>query len=157
MTEIRIDTRELDRLTEKLAQSPEVIREAKRLAFEQAAPALKAAVDAEIGGTGKVRSWQDQAVGSKGGYAAVRPKSATYTDANGKGKRYAVGYVTNAINSGHAFPPPSGRKGYRSRIKIASQKVPGKQFYQQAEARVPQIAQEAVEQVIEALTEHLEG
>lgn len=73
MQEAQIDTRELERLIEKLEQSPKVLSEAKRRAFEAAAPKLKALLDQEIGGTGRVRDWQQSYVGSKGGYAAVRP------------------------------------------------------------------------------------
>lgn len=157
MIETSIDARDLDRLVEKLSKSPEIIREAKRKAFEEAAPQLKQAVTVAIGGTGKVQSWQEQYVGSRGGYAAVRPKAKTFTEQNGRGKRYAVGYVTNAINSGHAFPSTSGRNNrYRPRIKSGRQNVPGRGFYQAAEARVPEIAQAAAQKVVDALIAHLE-
>lgn len=157
MIEASIDSRDIDRLVEKLTKSLNIIREAKRKAFEEAAPQLKQAVDTAIGGTGKVRSWQAQYVGSKGGFAAVRPKAKTFTEINGRGKRYAVGAVTNAIDSGHRFPAPSGRdKHYRPRIKSGRQSVAGRQFYQQAEAQVPEIAQLAAQKVVDALVEHLE-
>lgn len=157
MIEASIDAKDLDRLVEKLAKSPKIIQEAKRQAFEEAAPRLKQAVDTAIGGTGKVQSWQGQYVGSKGGYAAVRPKAKTFTKVNGRGKRYAVGLVTNAINSGHRFPSPSGKdKRYRPRIRSGRQSVPGRQFYQQAELQVPEIAQAAAQKVVDTLREHLE-
>ena len=100
MIEAKIDSTDLDQLLKKLSDSPGVVKAARQKAFEDAAPKLKQALDAAIGGTGKVQSWQEQSVGSRGGYAAVRPKKQTYTQTNGKGKRYAVGYVTNAINTG---------------------------------------------------------
>lgn len=154
MIEAGIDTRQLDKLVEQLRKSPKVIRRAKQQAFEMAAPKLKQAVDTEIGGTGKVRSWQAPHVGSKGGYAVVRPKAKTYTETK---KRYAVGYVTNAINSGHRFPSPTGKnKRYRARIKSGRMKVAGKHFYEAAQAQVPQIAQEAAQQVLAALIDHVE-
>lgn len=158
MQEIQIDKSELERLISKLDAAPEVLREVKRRAIAAAAPKLKQAVDAQIGGTGKVRSWQGQFVGSKGGYAAVRPKAKTYTDPTKRGKRYAVGYVTNAINSGHRFPTPSGKvKRYKPRIKSGRMNVPGRQFYEAAEAQLSQVTQEAGEQIVQALMNHLGG
>lgn len=158
MIEVQIERQELDRLIKRLSESPDVIQEAKREAFEAASAKMKEEVDRGIGGTGKVKSWQEQYVGSLGGYAAVRPKAKTFTEVNGQGKEYAVGYVTNAINSGHRFPTPSGRDPrYEPRIKSGRMNVPGKKFYQEAEKKLPQIAQEAVDQVAETLINHLEG
>lgn len=157
MIEANIRSEDLDKLLKKLEGSPDIIRNAKRQAFEEAAPKLKRAVDSAIGGTGKVQRWQGQFVGSKGGFAAVRPLAKTFTEPNGRGKRYAVGAVTNAINSGHKFPSPSGKdKRYRPRIRSGRQSVPGRKFYQQAEAQVPAIAQAAAQQVVAALKDHLE-
>ena len=158
MQEIQIDKSELERLISKLDAAPGVLREAKKKAIAVTAPKLKQTVDAKIGGTGKVQGWQGQFVGTKGGYAAVRPKAKTYTDPTKKGKRYAVGYVTNAINSGHRFPSPSGKvKRYKPRIKSGRMNVPGKKFYEAVGAQVPHIAQEAGEQIIQELMNHLEG
>lgn len=158
MQEARIDHSQLDRLAEKLAEAPEIITRAKREAIEAAAPKLKALVDEAIGGSGKVRSWQGTYVGSKGGYAAVRPRKETYLETKGRQrgaragpKRYAVGYVTNAINQGHR--PPRNTAGYYT----SSRRVPGKQFYQRAQAEAEQVAQETGEQIVQALMDHLEG
>ena len=151
MQEIRIDKTELERLIDRLDAAPEVLREARRAAMEAAAPKLKQAVDAQIGGSGKVRGWQGQYVGSKGGYAAVRAKAKTYTEPTKGGNRYAVGYVTNAVNSGHRFP--STKLGYRTSAGV----VPGRQYYQRAQGQVEAVAQEATRRVVDALTEHLEG
>lgn len=158
MIQASLDKSELVRLVEKLEKSPEVIKQAKRQVLEQAAPKLKQLVDAEIGGTGKVRSWQEQYVGSKGGYAAVRPKAKTYTASTSKGKRYAVGAVTSAIESGHKFPSPSGKnKRYKPRIRSGQQNVTGKHFYESAQEKAQTVAAEAAEQVINTLIGHLEG
>lgn len=156
MTGAEIDCSKLARLVEQLADAPEVIRAAKRKAFEDAAPKMKAAVDEGIGGTGKVKSWQEQVVGSKGGYAAVRPRASTFTEPNGRGKVYAVGHVSNAIDKGHKFPNQAGKtKAYNT--ASGKQMVKGKDFYGKAEGKVKQIAQEAVEQVEAELLKHLEG
>lgn len=145
MQEAHIDHSELDRLVEKWAQMPQVMKDAKRQALETAAPKLKAAVDSEIGGTGKVRSWQEGYVGTKGGYAKARPKAETWAEkTKKKGNYYAVGYVTNAINNGHLSP--------RARRPIA-----GKRFYQRAQAKAGIIAQETAGQIVQTVVEHLEG
>lgn len=145
MQEARVDHSELDKLVEKWAQMPQVMKEAKRQAFEIAAPKLKAVVDREIGGTGKVQSWQEGYVGSKGGYGKARPKPQTWAEkTKRKGNYFAVGYVTNAINSGHLSP--------RARKPIA-----GKHFYQRAQDQAGQVAQEAAEQIVQTVMDHLEG
>ena len=159
MLEVQLDTRELDELVKKLDKSPETIREARRKAMESAAPKLLQLVRTVISGAGKVQRWQDSFVGSKGGYAAARPKAKTFAEDNrGKATRYQVGAVTNAINAGHRFPSTSGKdRGYRPRIRSGQQRVPGRHFYEAAQAKVPQVAQEAVQQMADALISHLEG
>lgn len=159
MQKIQIDSDELDRLAERLAQSPEIIREAKRQAFEKAAPRLLALVQAEIGGTGRVKSWQEKYVGSRGGYAAVRPRARTWIETR-QAKQYAAGYVTNAINSGHR---KRGRGLYQDKrlksYKTISQEdwVEGKHFYEAAQELAVPVAQEAAEEIVAALIGHLEG
>lgn len=156
--DVKCDFSALADLTRRLEQAPQVIREAKRQAFEDAAPKLKAAVDQEIGGSGRVRGWQGAYVGSKGGYAAARPRSDLSIATKGKQrgfragpKEYPVGYITNAINSGHRTPRDTW--GYRRRAKT----IAGEHFYQRAQTRAEQTAQEAAGQIVQALTEHLEG
>lgn len=160
MLETKLDTRELDGLIKKLEQAPEVFQQARRKAMEQAAPKLLQAVRGEIGGRGKVQRWQDSFVGSKGGYAAARPKAKTYAeDAKGKKTRYQVGAVTNAINSGHRYPGQGvrGRGKRRKTGEYNTGRVAGRYFYEAAQAKAPQVAQEAVQQVADALKSHLEG
>ena len=153
MTETHFDDQELDELLEKLRKSPSLFREARRRAMAMAAPELKRELDRIIGGEGKVRNWQGQFIGSKGGYAAVRPLAKTYTEPTKKlGKTYAVGYVTNAIDSGHAFPGTNGKgskhKSYKS--------VPGRKFYKEANSKKKDIAKQAAELILAELKAHLE-
>lgn len=158
MQEARIDHVDLEQLVEKLAKAPQVLAEAKRQAFQAAAPRLKAVVDTQIGGSGRVRSWQGSYVGSGGGYAAVRPKEETYIETKGKQKgfragpkKYAVGYVTNAINNGHRAP--RNTHGYLTSGRI----VAGKQFYQLAQAQAEKVGQETAQQILDTVINHLEG
>lgn len=148
MIAVTVDASEVTRLAELLEESPQVIASAKQAAIFAAAPKMKAIVDEEIGGSGKVRSWQEKYVGSKGGYAAVRPKKETWTEATKKkGNRYAVGYVTNAINSGHRAP----------RAQFAYKSVRGKFFYQRASVKLGKVAEDAAISVCLAVTSHLAG
>lgn len=159
MIETHIDDQDLDKLLEKLRKFPSLFRDARRYAMEMAAPEMKRELDRLIGGHGKVQNWQGEFIGSEGGYAAVRPLAKTYTKPTKKlGNRYAVGYVTNAINSGHAFPRPSGKDSYYDpRIRSGKMKVPGRKFYQQADKKTQDIAKRAAERILADLKAHLEG
>ncbi len=159
MQEIKMEGLEqIARLARRLKNAPELIQEAKRRAFEEAAPEAKAIVDREIGGTGKVQSWQAPYVGSLGGYAAVRPKADTWTEPTKKeGNEYAVGAVTNAIVSGHRFPTPSGRKGYKYRGKSSRLSVPSKPFYEDAEPEVKELAVRTAKKVVAELVKEIGG
>ncbi len=159
MQEVQLDARELKGFLERLEKAPAALAEARRKAFEEAAPKLKALVDGEIGGSGKVRSWQGSYVGTRGGYAAVRPKAKVYAqDGRGRPTKYPVGYVTNAVNSGHRFPSPSGKdKGYRPRVKNGRQDVAGRRFYEAAREKAQAVAAETAEELVQALKQQLEG
>lgn len=160
MQDIQIDAAELDRLAERLAQSPELLRQAKRQAFEAAAPRLLELVQTQIGGSGRVKSWQEKFVGSFGGYAAVRPRARTWIETKKEKKRYAVGYVTNAINSGHwkrgrSYVQDKRLRGYQT--GSSADRVEGKHFYEKARDLAAPVAQAAAEEILAALIDHLEG
>ena len=74
-----------DCFTDVLLKSPEKRKEL----HERIAERLKNTIDAEIGSRiedsdGKIQSWQEKAVGEKGGYAAVRPLSGKNGGGTGK-------------------------------------------------------------------------
>ena len=74
--------------------------------------------------SGKVAGWQESVVGTLGGYAAMRPRK-------GKNGKYAYGYITNALENGHAISRPrKARKGYKARVK--KRYVLGLHFYERA-------------------------
>ena len=118
------------------------VPEERRAMFEELSQELLTDVRGRIGGAGKVQSWQDKYTGSGGGWAAVRPKAKTWTEATRSGNRYAVGHVTNAITSGHRTP--SG--GY----------VQGKGFYADANAGARVIVERAIERFETRIKETLE-
>lgn len=164
--EVSIDKTELERLIKKLDTSPKLLREAKKKAFERAAPKLETLIDqgmAQVGlheVNGKVKGWQESHVGSKGGYAAVRPRAKTFTEPTKKqGKRYAVGAVTNAIDAGHKYPSPSGtaKRRRKARIRHGRMKVKGYPFYNAAQELAAEVAREAAQEAVQALMKHLEG
>lgn len=113
------------------------IPEERRALFERLGPQMEAAVRRTIGGSGKVASWQEGAVGSKGGYAAVRPRAKAVH------KGYAVGYITNAITSGHKTP----NGGF----------VAGKRYYEAAEPSVKAILEREIKTLEARLKEAVEG
>lgn len=104
-------------------------------------------------GNGEVSGWQDAVVGSGGGYAAVRAKKETFTRDGGSGKPYAVGYVTNSIESGHKqekgrYVPALGKK-------LTADRVAGKGVYAGARQRAEQIAYQAAERFVRKIQQKL--
>ena len=85
---------------------------------------------------------------------AVRPKADTYQTTK-SGKRYAVGYVTNAFEVGHKIRKPQGGKGYRSRVKVAA--VPGRWAYDAVRRQLAGMSQEDVDALMMLIKDGLEG
>ena len=144
----------LSETIKKLDAAPEIIRQARAEFFEEAGASLLSDVQGRIGGTGKITGVQEYRVGSGKGYVAVRAKADTYQTTK-SGKRYAVGYVTNAIEGGHRHGGPRGGKGYRPRYRKAA--VPGKWFYQAVRQDVDEMGQEEVDALMELIVRGLEG
>lgn len=169
MQEFSIDSADLERLTEKLKKAPEVLAWARREAMISAANQFKALMDTAISGSGRVKDWQQAYVGSGGGYAAVRPRAKTYAESRGKQTfaerrrtphpTYAVGYITNAINSGHLTPShragqPKGLRGYHV---STARTIGGKGFYEAVQAQAEAVGEAAAQEILDALFKHLEG
>lgn len=167
MQEFRIDSADLERLTEKLKKTPETLHWARREAMIRAAAELKSMMDAAIGGEGRVKNWQQSYVGSGGGYAAVRPRAKTFAESRGKqtfeeSRRtprptYAVGYITNAINSGHRTPSHRfGQdielRGYRVNT---TGYVAGKGFYEAVQSQAEAVGEKAAEEILAEVVEEL--
>lgn len=97
-------------------------------------------------------------MGSGGGYVAVRAKAKTYQTTK-RGKRYAVGYVTNAVEGGHRHGGRRGssKKGYRYRPRYKTAAVSGKWFYQAVRQDVANMSQAEVDDLIQAILNGLEG
>lgn len=146
---VQMDTRELERLDQDLAQAIRQTPEIKREALAELGQQMLAQVRSRIGGTGKVQRWQHVHLGSGGGYVAVHPAENTK---DGYGR--AVGAVTNAIESGHKIRPPSGKaKRYTPRIHKA--RVPARQMY--AGVNPETVVDQAAANLALRLAQNLEG
>lgn len=141
-----------DCFTDILLKSPKKRKEL----HERIAERLKNTIDAEIGSRiedsdGKIQSWQEKAVGEKGGYAAVRPLSGKNGGGTGEG---SVGAITNYLESGHRISPPRGGKDYHPRINVPY--VKGYFFYEATGDEAERIALEEAERFADELADMLE-
>ena len=149
-----VDTSGLDRLLESWDKLTRRFPEVKRSLLAELGQEMLQRVQQQIGCPGKVAGWQDVHVGSGGGYAAVRPKRDTYQTTK-SGKRYPVGYVTNAIENGHKIPHRRGGKNYRPEIHVAA--VPGKWFYDRVRRELPGMAEQETRELARMIVDGLEG
>lgn len=141
----------LKELTAALDAAPDVIRQAKAEFFEEAGARLLTDVQIRIGGP-RVSAVQEYRVGSGKGYVAVRAMADTDLDG------YAAGYVTNALENGHAIRQPTGnaKRKRRSRAKVTS--VPGKHMYRDTrEAEAQRVAETGARQIESAIAAALNG
>lgn len=88
----------------------------------------------------------------------MRAKGNTYKRTTG-GRQYAVGYVTNAIESGHRHrrPSPEKKSGYYYRPRIKTPAVAGRHFYAQVRSRMERMGQAELERLAQGLVARLEG
>lgn len=150
MQEINYD--DLNRLTADFERVLRVFPEARREVSERVGKALLGSVKGRIGGRGKVMGWQTTAVGSGGGWAAVRAKAKTYQTTK-SGRQYAVGYITNAIENGHKVR--KSKSGRRPRAHTAY--VQGKDAYHAAAVEADSVALEASQRLLTRLSAELGG
>ena len=153
-----VDTREMvdfgRTLSDLLGELPEMRREL----HEKRAELAKKEGDAAISSSGlndsgsDIQRWQVKHVGSGGGYAAVR--AASEKEGGGTGPNSA-GAITNYLENGHNIRSPSGRTGYRPRIRVAY--VNGYHFYQTARSSLEAKAIRLAEQFVEKFAKKLEG
>lgn len=136
-----LDFSEFRRVFENLDRVKDQIPEIKREFLDSLGRRMLSSVRWAIGGEGKVQSWQEYSIGSRGGYAAVRPKENTYQ--NSSKREYSVGFITTKIENGHRIRSPSGQaKGsyrYRGDAHKAN-RIPGRYFYKDSQAAVDNFA-----------------
>ena len=153
-----MDIRGMDEFDRALSDLLEEFPEMRRELHEELAELAKKEVDAAISSSGlndssgDIRRWQAAHVGSGGGYAAVR--AASEKEGGGTGPNSA-GAITNDLEGGHKIRPPSGKPGYRPRIRMAY--VNGYHFYQTARSSFEAKAIRLAEQFSDKLADRLEG
>ena len=115
----------------------------------------KSEVDKSISGNvndshGKIKSWQRQSVGSRGGYAVVRP-------VGGQSGSNSPGAITNYLEGGHRTRRPSGtaKRPRRSRAKMAY--VDGRHFYEAAAEGIEAPAYRLADDYLKKIRSTLEG
>lgn len=138
-----------------LKDAPDLRREL----HEKLGALAKQELDSAISGSGvrdahrAVRRWQVVHIGSKGGYAAVRPAGSS--EGGGVGPESA-GAVTTYLEDGHKIRTARARvKGYRPRIRVAF--VSGYHFYERASASFEAKAIREAERFTDMLRGRLEG
>lgn len=144
MQEVKLFGEKLERV---LREIPAIRREVLERAGEDAL----AAVRGRIGGTGRVQRWQAVHMGSGGGYAAVRARAREY-DEHGT----AVGYVTNALESGHKVWPPLGSPRSNPN-RWRRDRVPGKRMYDRTQGDLEVIARRAAQEIEAELEKIVRG
>lgn len=135
---------------ERLESVKDLLPGMKREFLDSLGRRMLSTVRGNLGGTGKVQSWQEYRVGTRSGYAAVSPKAKLLY------KDYAAGYVTNAIESGHRIRSPSGQAKGRYRPRITKPKVPGRFFYKGSEAETARLAENAAKELAENIARKIE-
>ena len=147
-----IEIRGLDEIDARLQKAIDEFSEIRREAFVALEPELKGLVDVSIDSSGlndshgKIKGFQDAAIGSLGGYAAVRASKASSGDDNGPGA------ITNYLENGHRVRKPGKTK---PRAKML--RVPGYGFYATSRSKLPAIADRIAESIAEKLHDILEG
>lgn len=148
----------LDRLLSRWDALQREFPAMKRELLETLGRQMLTQIQGKIPGTGTVRSWQERYIGSQNGYVAVRPKAKTYKTTPG-GKKYAVGYVTNAIEGGHKHrrPSQSPKEGYKYRARINVPAVPGLHFYASVRSQLYGLGEEQLRTLVTEVAARLEG
>lgn len=142
----------LKEVIQTLETTPEVIRQARAEFFDEAGEVLLEAVQRHIGGSGRVAGVQESRIGSGKGYVAVRPMAKTDLDG------YAAGYITNALENGHAVRPASGKAKKKRRSRAKAKRVQGKYMYRSTGRQEAKRAAEEGARIIEAkILAHMEG
>lgn len=153
-----IDVSSIDKILEGWDKLLKEYPQMKRELLEDLGQRMLADVQGAIGGTGTVQSWQARYTGSRNGYVAVRPRANTFQTTKG-GTRYAVGYVTNAIENGHRHRRPEAvrRDGYTYRPRIHTPAVAGRHFYAQVRGRLGSFGRAELERLALEVARRLEG
>ncbi len=147
-----VEIKGLKEIGEQFDDAAERFPEIRRAEIERAGDDLLHAVRGYIGGTGKVQSWQEKYIGSKGGYAAVRPMIKGDVDEVGYYGRsfvniakYSYIGITTAVDQGHKTRTGTTYKEAKNGKKVkratyAKKFVEGKHMYSKSQKDAETIA-----------------
>ena len=151
-TQFRVLSRRVENLLKKCPEKRKELHERlARMAQEE----VNRQIDIRLNGnTGKIKGWQESEVGSKGGYAAVRPIKGKMPP-NGKGNAYAYGHVTNAIENGHRVRMSEAESERRRPGRPQMLAVAGRSLYDAASKAMERRTLEEAEKLAQEITEEL--
>ena len=142
----------LSETVKKLNAAPEIIRQARAEFFAEAGASLLSDVQGRIGGTGKIAGVQEYRVGSGKGYVVVRAKAKTNVG------KYAAGYITNALENGHAIREATGKAKRKRKSRANKDRVTGKYMYHITSAQeLDRLAETGARRIEELVGKKLEG
>lgn len=139
-----IDTTEVAKLSDALESVLKELPEMRKKVHEEIGADILKIVRKNIGGSindahGKIRGWQEDYIGSRGGYAAVRPIGGK----GPKGYDDSPGAITNYLESGHA-----ARDGGRTY---------GRYFYRGSTSEAERVGEKRADALAEEIAKKLEG
>lgn len=169
---------ELDALWDHYDEVLNRLPDARRKALEAAGKTLNNEVDRQIDrqlpghdAGGRVKSWQEVTMGTRGGYARVSPMKKTVSASRRSWSHTQETYnskqITNWLEHGHkmVLPKKAGR-GFRRNGNVSERTVisgstgahivPGYLFYSWAEMEAQKLAKKAAEEVLTLLAHDLE-
>jgi len=142
------------------------VPDAKKRALAAAGAAIKKEVDKQIAGQGvhdfgRVQSWQEVRVGSKGGFVAITPKAENIR-VSASGSPTTARKVTGYLEKGHQtrsgrasdYADEHGMVTYNETTGAAI--VPGRHFYAMARLQAGNIGRAAGEQIMKEIQAGLE-
>ena len=155
----QIDISALQELAERFQQVYEALPQERAALHRRIGEAVQGELGERIASSlddssGKVRSWQRVHLGSKGGYAAIRP-AGTKDSPPGKSGPDGPGAITTYLERGHRIRPPKGGKGYRPRIRVG--RAAGRGFYQGTQDAARAIALREAQAWGDEIARKLEG
>ncbi len=171
---MRVDKSKYERFNDFWEDLYKAFPAARVAAVQAMGAAVKEDLDANIVSQGvddmfgHIRNTQEIQIGSRGGYAAVRPASSGMTDRYGntktwKGRQVSTRQVTRWLERGHGARKPSGEsKRYRPSINGAGvgangqAYVKGYMFYSWAKLKAQEHALRAADKVLSAIADEID-
>ena len=149
---------DFDALIRRFDDAIRTMPDKQRELHEGAAAILKREIDAGISGSlndsrGRVKSWQEPRVGTRGGYAAISAISGK----GATGNNDSPGAITNYLENGHRIRRPNGnaKRQRPSRARLAY--VDGNHFYQDTYNGIEAVVIGMIDEITETLAKKLEG